>query len=86
MRKGILREFHFRTSHLHDFVVLGSLAWLYQVTRKVRKQDELVLEFLLSCCHLGEYGTAAGFELGNLSLCCLCFSRQALLHQGSDIS
>ena len=84
MRKSSLREFHFRTAHLHNLIVLCALARFYQVARHVRQKHQLILKLLLCCSHLGEYGSRAGFELSDSGFCLFGFRLETLLHEGSD--
>ena len=47
MREGIFRKMDFRAAHLHDLVVLGSLARNDEVARYVREKHQLCLKFLV---------------------------------------
>ena len=84
MWQGIFRKIDFRTSGLHYLVVLGSFSRDYEVTREVRKEDELCLKFRIGGIGLGEQFRRTCLEFGHFFLGLFGFGLAAFFHESAD--
>ena len=85
MRQGTFGQVHLGAAHLHDLVVLGTLARLDQGAGGVGHQDELAVQLGCRLVHLGEEFGGAGLQLGDLGLGGLGSVAESLFHQVADL-